>query len=218
MTFLIQSSLQCCNIFQSTHLIRGVTVLGAIKGSTEDGFQSTHLIRGVTSLTPAQYPHQCHFNPHTSYEVWRLHFISHSHNLNFNPHTSYEVWRRPPTLLMPIKQNFNPHTSYEVWLVVSSLSSSMFSIFQSTHLIRGVTSWVSLYQSHLWNFNPHTSYEVWPDWIKVSLTAFGYFNPHTSYEVWLAVFKLFKSTLVYFNPHTSYEVWHSHSKQTAEYR
>ena len=41
---------------------------GWLQGIT---FQSTHLIRGVTRISTPHYSNLRHFNPHTSYEVWR---------------------------------------------------------------------------------------------------------------------------------------------------
>ena len=55
--------------FQSTHLIRGVTGDEIDKNAQKQEFQSTHLIRGVTSNFSIILSKKFYFNPHTSYEV-----------------------------------------------------------------------------------------------------------------------------------------------------
>ena len=56
-------------LFQSTHLIRGVTRLTSTWIWSLRTFQSTHLIRGVTGGRRGVRAGLHHFNPHTSYEV-----------------------------------------------------------------------------------------------------------------------------------------------------
>ena len=125
-------------------------------------FQSTHLIRGVTFWDDGRNPIHDNFNPHTSYEVW-----------HFNIPYIIDKLR-----LISIH---TPHTRCDRKVGITSWYAEL---FQSTHLIRGVTFIIAGYLEVSSNFNPHTSYEVWLSLDPGPYLWVRYFNPHTSYEVW----------------------------------
>ena len=209
-------------IFQSTHLIRGVTVdIGTINISDE--FQSTHLIRGVTASwigdSPASFKFQ---STHLIRGVTNKSYFGYSFvktfqsthlirgvtrwkrrkiclRKNFNPHTSYEVWQFSWLInIFNAKISIHtPHTRCDILLTVEEHTTLT---FQSTHLIRGVTR--SRWLLWPWRdyFNPHTSYEVWQirGHQRHRLVYISIHTPHTrcdSKEMWSSIESLkFQST------------------------
>ena len=149
--------------FQSTHLIRGVTIL-RFSMSSYVKFQSTHLIRGVTPLILSNSTTTVEISihtPHTRCDKVQYIVIDDSSKISIHtPHTRCDtlyklaVWsiegisihtphtRCDKSLLAGTltKNYFNPHTSYEVWPLW--LETQQYPTkFQSTHLIWGVTGW-----------------------------------------------------------------------------
>ena len=193
--------------FQSTHLIRGVTWLSGSVGTGQSIsihtphtrcdslilgcfpqliiFQSTHLIRGVT---------------------WYLNLWSSEMGRDFNPHTSYEVWQTCIGLEFQGMPYFNPHTSYEVWppLVIFMVKGTL---FQSTHLIRGVTGVAAAATKAAFAISIHTPHTRCDNLELVnSNNVVKFQSTHLIRGVTSPVGSTGK-VLADFNPHTSYEVW-----------
>ena len=167
------------------------------------GFQSTHLIRGVTIAAFMNVGFGTYFNPHTSYEVWltqsqltcywRLISIHTPHTrcdykwvskvrlvVNFNPHTSYEVWLFLNSALFLATSNFNPHTSYEVWPAYKDyIGQDVYISIHTPHTRCDLKTPTS--PARLTNFNPHTSYEVWPCLFDLysACSCISIHTPHT---------------------------------------
>ena len=121
-------------------------------------FQSTHLIRGVTRIRwyfPTGLEISIH-TPHTrcDYNYWGIR----RRWSNFNPHTSYEVWRliRFNLWVRLLISIHTPHTRCDK-LNMRVMYTQLW--FQSTHLIRGVTSYILDYllsQGYISIHTPHT--------------------------------------------------------------
>ena len=150
--------------FQSTHLMRGATDAGkALARQIDISIHAPHarcdwVWRRQWNLRYDFNPrtscevrlrsfvcslHLDDFNPRTSCEV--RHAISHafSKRLDFNPRTSCEV--RPSGIADLITNgDFNPRTSCEVRLF-NATDCSIFARFQSTHLMRGATSFANMF-------------------------------------------------------------------------
>ena len=123
--------------FQSTHLMRGATLLTTSARQT-DLFQSTHLMRGATGIG-IDFFNKYHISihaPHARCDCWLKRAAEEL--AYFNPRTSCEVRPRSPRNVRS-GRHFNPRTSCEVRLLVKK-SSRRISLFQSTHLMRGATS------------------------------------------------------------------------------
>ena len=121
--------------FQSTSFIRRMTLLSA--WSDTKMIISIHILHTKDDLGAGRLRRLFEdFNPHPSYEGWRVLLWIHIPKLHFNPHPSYEGWQT--FAILKLKHlYFNPHPSYEGWRVSPILPL------------------------HQWNFNPHPSYEGW---------------------------------------------------------
>ena len=86
------------------------------------------------------------FNPRTSYEVRPYSSIIIKYQCCFNPRTSYEV-RPLAQFFCIVYKCFNPSTSYEVRLLKIDENGDIH-LFQSTHLIRGATVFLSFQSTH----------------------------------------------------------------------
>ncbi len=154
---------------------------------------------------------------------------------NFNPRTSYEV-RRRRVKTDPSRRDFNPRTSHEVRRQRRH-ECATFSMFQSTHLSRGATEFVTGFSTQM-QVSIHAPLTRCDPIVLSGFFRNSYFNPRTSYEVRQEVRRLspivieFQSThllrgatpaalvgssfVTYFNPRTSYEVRREVFTVTAE--
>ena len=126
--------------FQSTHLIRGVTLSMIATALYPQRFQSTHLIRGVTTDVRISQRADADFNPHTSYEVWqprRWNCSKCCHISIHTPHTRCDLQAMGVNTVEHISIH-TPHTRCD--------------------------SYRERYNAYVYDFNPHTSYEVWQGW------------------------------------------------------
>ena len=120
--------------FQSTHLMRGATLLTTSARQT-DLFQSTHLMRGATGIG-IDFFNKYHISihaPHARCDCWLKRAAEEL--AYFNPRTSCEVRPRSPRNVRS-GRHFNPRTSCEVRQVGEC------------------------YCDDCYNFNPRTSCEV----------------------------------------------------------
>ena len=104
-------------IFQSTHPVRGATLIRSCTFTISSVFQSTHPVRGATASTKSQHTALAHFNPRTPCGV-RRHFFH------------AELLRSLISIHAP-----RAGCDSSAWLI--ALLSAI--RFQSTHPVRGAT-------------------------------------------------------------------------------
>ena len=134
---LIPSRLTCSFAFQSTHLLRGATSTVVSKAFAIFIFQSTHLLRGATCTSALALPRNA-ISIHTPLarcdsrpqRIRRHRHISiHTPLARCDLGSEYKFSRH---------HHFNPHTSCEV-RQNSPRMREYRTRFQSTHLLRGAT-------------------------------------------------------------------------------
>ena len=130
--------------FQSTHLIRGVTWRPPRATVMRSKFQSTHLIRGVTINAEVGTYRFSHFNPHTSYEVWRQSsLVTYNIKIFQSTHlirgvTGISFSQCNSMFFISIH---TPHTRCDDFCWDKQIVGWW--VFQSTHLIRGCLLYTS---------------------------------------------------------------------------
>ena len=103
-----------------------------------------------------------YFNPHATYVAWRRIFSGRYSHLRISihmPHTWHDI--TPGTPQQPVIISIHmPHTWHDT---LSSFTTSMVSLFQSTCHIRGMTVWtlrifadkhISIHMPHTWHDAP----------------------------------------------------------------
>ena len=151
--------------FQSTHLIRGVTIL-RFSMSSYVKFQSTHLIRGVTFMLYCHCNTTPYFNPHTSYEVTPLILSNSTTTVEISIHTPHTRCDKVQYIVIDDSSKISihtPHTRCDTLYKLAVWSIEGISIHTphtrcDKSLLAG-----TLTKNY---FNPHTSYEVWPLWLE----------------------------------------------------
>ena len=121
-------------IFQSTHPVRGATLIRSCTFTISSVFQSTHPVRGATASTKSQHTALAHFNPRTPCGV-RRHFFH------------AELLRSLISIHAP-----RAGCDSSAWLI--ALLSAI--RFQSTHPVRGATASTKSQHTALAHFNPRT--------------------------------------------------------------
>ena len=142
-------------LFQSTHLMRGATIIVIVDNHVLRRFQPTHLMRGAT--------HPVHDNP--------------DKNPPISIHAPHKRCDTAMMLLIPIRRDFNPRTSCKVRRS-QSLCTSVSRSFQSTHLIRGATI-LSAVSSLSWPISIHAPHAGCDVYATCSALTDGNFNPRT---------------------------------------
>ena len=121
------------------------------------------------------------FNPHPSYEGWRLILHSAEKIFYFNPHPSYEGWQR---LFLIILRTIRFQSTSFIRRMTLYNAATLLSILISIHILHTKDdSWLYLSKISRLDFNPHPSYEGWRK-CQQGWQSLGYFNPHPSYEGW----------------------------------
>ena len=119
--------------FQSTHPLRGATWICQRARAARRGFQSTHPLRGATTARLHQHAYHCYFNPRTPCGV-----------------------RRAGNVAARRGHGISIHAPLAGCDVVSSNIHRTVCPFQSTHPLRGATSFSISSLSKSPNFNPRT--------------------------------------------------------------
>ena len=222
----------CIGVFQSTSFIRRMTQLDNAPDFIK--IISIHILHTKDDILRSSFLFLLrHFNPHPSYEGWRIVPYSALNGIDFNPHPSYEGWPHAHHILHGALKfqstSFIRRMTGNMWLIMTGWRlfqstsfirrmtlvvgvAALWAGFQSTSFIRRMTVITAANQIRYifqrcnnYHFNPHPSYEGWPVFY-LPLREWWDFNPHPSYEGWRTA-QLHVQSRRDFNPHPSYEGW-----------